>query len=189
MWETQTGRELLSMVGGDIAIFSPNDKTIASFDSLGSTNNIYLWDSKNGTLTKTLAGHKSTVNSINFSHDTYPANSDLVTYAEFSPNGKYILSLPMFGYEEKVWDAKTGNLVLNLTRVGNPSLTRDGIPNMTAFKQVHFSPEGDQIFAISSEGEVFTIDFPPLQDLIDQTRERFKARPLTDDERRQYYLD
>ena len=214
VWETQTGRELLSMAGGDIAIFSPNDKTIASFDSLGSTNNIYLWDSKNGTLTKTLAGHKSTVNSINFSHDskllvscswdrsiktwdvlsgenisTYPANSDLVTYAEFSPNGKYILSLPMFGYEEKVWDAKTGNLVLNLTRVGNPSLTRDGIPNMTAFKQVHFSPEGDQIFAISSEGEVFTIDFPPLQDLIDQTRERFKARPLTDDERRQYYLD
>lgn len=32
-------------------------------------------------------------------------------------------------------------------------------------------------------------DFPPLQDLIDETRKRFKDRQLTPEERKKYYLE
>ena len=38
-------------------------------------------------------------------------------------------------------------------------------------------------------GVIRQYDFPPLQELIDQTRERFKNRPLTDEERKMYYLE
>ena len=33
------------------------------------------------------------------------------------------------------------------------------------------------------------LTFPPLQELIDQTRKRIKDRPLNSEERKQYYLD
>ena len=54
---------------------------------------------------------------------------------------------------------------------------------------VCFNPTGDKILAVSINGTVRIWDFPPLQNLIDQTRERFKNRPLTDEERRMYYLE
>lgn len=38
-------------------------------------------------------------------------------------------------------------------------------------------------------GTVKIWDFSPFQQLIDQTRERFKDRPLTAEERRMYYLE
>ena len=59
---------------------------------------------------------------------------------------------------------------------------------------ISFNSDGKQIISLSDDwkSEDLTIrkwDFPPLQDLIDQTRERFKDRPLTDEERRLYYLE
>ena len=51
-----------------------------------------------------------------------------------------------------------------------------------------FSLDGEHI--VLSSGKFIRIeDFPSLQDLIDQTRERFKDRPLTPEERYQYYLE
>ena len=32
-------------------------------------------------------------------------------------------------------------------------------------------------------------DYPPLEELIKETRERFKDNPLTPEERRKYYLE
>lgn len=52
-----------------------------------------------------------------------------------------------------------------------------------------FSSNGERIACGYSDGTVRIWYFPPLQDLIDQTRERFKDRPLTPEERRTYYLE
>ena len=42
-----------------------------------------------------------------------------------------------------------------------------------------FSPDGRTIAVACKDGNIYLIDFPPLQELIDQTRERFKNYPLT----------
>lgn len=52
-----------------------------------------------------------------------------------------------------------------------------------------FSPDGKRIVSASVDGTIRIWSFPPLQDLIDQTRERFKDCPLTPEERRMYYLE
>lgn len=52
-----------------------------------------------------------------------------------------------------------------------------------------FTPEGRHIISASQDSTIRVWDFPPLQDLIDQTRERFKNRPLTEEERKMYYLE
>ena len=54
---------------------------------------------------------------------------------------------------------------------------------------VDFSPDGKRIVSVSADNNVKIWDYLPLQDLIDQTRERFKDRPLTPEERHQYYLE
>lgn len=51
------------------------------------------------------------------------------------------------------------------------------------------SPDGRKIVAGYANGNVIILRFPPLQELIDQTRERFKNRQLTPEERRKYYLE
>lgn len=47
----------------------------------------------------------------------------------------------------------------------------------------------DSKIIYSNDSIMEIIDFPPLQELIDQTRERFKDRPLTPEERKMYYLE
>lgn len=54
---------------------------------------------------------------------------------------------------------------------------------------VAFSPDGKLITSASRDRTIRIWYFPPLQELIDQTRERFKDRPLTPEERRMYYLE
>ena len=54
---------------------------------------------------------------------------------------------------------------------------------------VRFCNDGRRIMSLSREHNIKYWSFPPLQELIDQTRERFKYRPLTLEERKKYYLE
>ncbi|MBQ5574827.1 MAG: PD40 domain-containing protein, partial [Bacteroidales bacterium] len=97
--------------------------------------------------------------------------------ASFSPDGKYIVS----AYSDntvRIWDAKTGQ------QVGNPLEGHTG-----DVYSASFSPDGRYIVSSSWDNTVRIWDFPPLQELIDSTRERFKDRELTQEEREKYYLD
>ncbi|MBQ2097809.1 MAG: PD40 domain-containing protein, partial [Bacteroidales bacterium] len=97
--------------------------------------------------------------------------------ASFSPDGRYIVSANG-DITVRIWDAKTGQ------QVGSPL---EG--HTSTVKSASFSPDGRYIVSASSDGTVKIWDFPPLQELIDSTRERFKDRPLTPEERKKYYLD
>lgn len=85
--------------------------------------------------------------------------------SSFSPDGKYLLDRGI------IYEWETGVAVSSCL---NPS---------------SFCPTNNQIVAATSDGNIIFYDFPPLQDLIDQARERFKDRSLTPEERRMYYLE
>lgn len=58
-----------------------------------------------------------------------------------------------------------------------------------AIKYVEFNPNGTQLLTYTYGGIVSLWSFPPLQQLINETRERFKNRTLSQKEREQYYLE
>ena len=92
-----------------------------------------------------------------------------------SNNDEYLISVSHDSMI-KIWDYVSGVCVQNFIDEQN--------------KYVSFSPD-EKCFATTSYdyGIIKIWPFPPLQELIDQTRERFKDRPLTVEERRMYYLE
>jgi len=92
----------------------------------------------------------------------------------FSPDERFLLVATRAS--TLLYDVNTGQELLRLS------------PGQAAIS-ASFSPDGKHILSILNGNILRLYDFPPLQELIDQTRERFKDRPLTDEERRMYYLE
>lgn len=165
VWDSKTHKLVKSIYahtkGVRKSIYSPQGDIIASI-SWENDRMIKIWNSYTGKLLFSLSGDAFINHSISF-----------------SPDGKYLVSS---GSEEnaKVWSLEYGEVV-QLLKTGG--------------KQAIFCNCGRHI--VSVEGQVApqekTIiklwDFPPLQELIDQTREWFKNRKLTPEERRKYYLE
>ena len=142
--------------------FSPDGKYIvlACYDK-----NIYIWDMKKNEFTQTLIGHTQEVSSVSF-----------------SPSGKYIVSISKDN-SIKVWDKKSGMCLQSF--IGKDYLNGFDFWHAGA----SFSPDETRIISASYSGEIYIFDFSPLQELIDEARERFKNNPLTPEERRQYYFE
>lgn len=98
------------------------------------------------------------------------------TPAAISQDERYIVSSSTDG-ALTIWDVESGSEVITL------------FGHTDAIVAINFSPDDKQIVSKSKDGTIILWDFPSLQDLIDQTRERFKDRLLTPEERRQYYLE
>lgn len=129
--------------------------------SASDDKTIRIWDAETGQqIGQPLEGHTLSVNS-----------------ASFSPDGKRILSSSA-DKTIRIWDAETGR------QIGQPlkGHTRE-------VTSASFSPNGKQIVSTSYDNTIRIWEFPPLQQLIDETRERFKNRQLTPEERWKYYLE
>ena len=200
VWDVETGEEIrqLQRVSNYYisAVYSPDMKTIAMVES-GSTKAM-LCDAITLDTIMVLDGHLSSISKLVFSLDgktiaSYDANAttkiwDGVTgeclqsikgyFIAFSPDDRYCLLRK--GQDMKtidVFDIELGNSIYSIT-------------NQTdAICDASFSNDGYQIITVLSDGTIRKWPFPPLQELIDQTRERFKDRPLTDEERKIYYLE
>ena len=195
--EAETGIELQSIPGhiGVVpsSVFSPDSKRLVTAD----TSSVAIWDVETG---KKLLDFEKHFSGIVFSAVFSPDGTcilaasddnslkkwDSKTGAElltlkhhssnykpilFSPDGKYIITASNDN-TSTVWDATNGARLLSLEGYS-----------------ASFSPDCRHIVTASSDNLIRIYDFPPLQELIDQTRERFKDRPLTPEERRMYYLE
>jgi len=180
----------------NFAIFSPDDKFIATASHDGT---VYILDIETNDYIP-LEGHTSYVKGVCFSPDgkrlasasrdgsiriwdtengscvlTKVFGTEGCSSVEYSKDGKYLLIT--YGKTVKVLDATSGTCIQ----------TFHG--HLFSVNTATFSPDGKRIVSASWDNNVIIWDFPPLQKLIDQTRERFKDRPLTPEERRMYYLE
>ncbi len=145
-------------------VFSPDDKYLASI----STGGISVWKYKDiKSLTNKDKRYKP-------SHDSLIKPWLFIKGSfwtlNYSPNGKFLLATSSSGTH--IFDAYRGIELCKLQGL-----------------EASFSPDGKKILSVVNGNVIRIYDFPPLQDLIDQTRERFKNRSLTPEERRMYYLE
>lgn len=179
------------------AIYSPDGNLIAS---VSFDNTLRLWDAKTYTCLKILKGHSSNVEDVAFSPDgKYVASASEdgavilwncvtgniantlrghvygVISLAFSPDGRCLIST---GKDKKmiVWDVQVGQKLNTWRSYSEP------------FGSLSFSADGSSILARCSHS-VYIWSLPPLQELIDKTRERFKDRPLTQEEKALYNLE
>ena len=206
IWNVQTGRQIGEPLRGHIdyvnfASYSPDDKRIVSASEDGT---IRIWDAQTGRqIGEPLRGHTSGVRYVSYSRDgkyvvsasadstvriwdvqtcrqigePLQGHTDAVCSATFSPDGKRIVSAS----DDKtirIWDVQTGR------QIGEP-LQGHALSVNSAF----FSPNGNHIVSASDDKSICIWDFPPLQQIINETRERFKDRQLTPEELRRYYLE
>ena len=179
------------------AAYSPDGREIVS---ASSDRTIRIWDAVTGECKQVLEGHTFAVSSAAYSPDgreivsaswdktiriwdavtggckrVLEGHTDWAHSAAYSPDGREIVSASS-DKTIKVWNADDSREVYSYSL---PSTCNTAT----------FSPDGCTIAAACSDGNIYLIDFPPLQELIDQTRERYKLSPLTPEERRQYYLE
>lgn len=202
IWDLRTGDRSYYFVKDTMerinyAVFCPNEDYILLSESEGL---VEIVDVKTGESME-VGIHGDDVNTAVFSHDgsmivsaskdqtvkiidvnseeishTFIGHNSNVNIAVFSPDDKYVVSGAVDGMLI-VWDVELGLEIKRFKGHAGRILTID------------FSQDQKQILTTSYDGTVRIWDFPPLQDLIDQTRERFKDRPLTPEERHQYYLE
>ena len=122
-------------------------------------NTLILWDYETGESIFAMKGHSGSVYCVTYSED-----------------GKFIVSASS-DKTIRIWNADTGDCVYVI----------EGHTDGVSF--VSFMPDGEHLVSASYDGTIRMWDFPPLQELIDQTRERFNDRQLTEEERKMYYLE
>lgn len=176
---------------------------ISSDDTLSAervdSRTICVRDKKSGTILHKGEGHTDEVWCIVFSpNDKYIASASLdktiriwdantlecihilkghttaVMNVKFSPDSKYVVSTSPDN-TIRVWEVSTGHCIFVIDNEEKSGSS--------------FTTDGRHIVSNFSDNSVDVWEFPPIQDLIDDNRERFKNRQLTPEERKRFYLE
>ncbi len=207
LWDAESGRPIGEPMKGHVNIvlsvaFSPDASRIVSGSADGL---LILWDAKSGKPdSEPMFEHTDLVTSVTFSPDgrrivsgSYDntlilwdaksgkpigdpmrGHTDAVRSVAFSPGGSRIVS---GSYDGTLifWDAKSGK------PIGEPMRG-----HTARVMSVAFSPDGSKVVSGSKDGTLILWDAPPtLEQVLKETEERFGDQPLTDEEKRQYYIE
>ena len=102
-------------------------------------------------------------------------HSDEVLMAFFSPNGNHIVSIDKSN-EIRIWNLQYDGCVF-----------KHACQYKVEF--AIFSSDGTQLYIVDSNKRVEVLQFPQLEDLIEQQRLTYQNRNFTPEERKKYYLD
>ena len=177
--------------------YSPNGQYLASGSS---DKTVRIWDVNTGNCMHVLYGHSEGITSVVYSPDgdiiisvsqdntiklwnpingcllyTLNGHTGEIESVNISRNGKWIVSTSS-DKTIKVWDVQSGCLL-------------NTIECEYVRYNSFFSSDDKSIISLCANNKMEIYGFPPLQQLIDETRERFKNRKLTPEERRKYYLE
>ncbi len=208
LWDVESGKPIGAPMRGhagsavNSVAFSPDGSQIVS----GSNDNtLILWNAKSGKpIGDPMKGHTGWVNAVAFSPDgsrivsgsddksliLWDAKSGKpigepmrghrrgVTSVAFSPDGSRIVS-GSWDNTLILWDAKSGK------PIGDPMKG-----HTSGVTSVAFSPDSSRIVSGSWDNTLILWDAPPtLEQSMKETEERFGDYPLTDEEKRQYYIE
>ena len=197
--EVETGkcRRILSGHTSDVlsASFSSDNKFILSASQDGSAR---IWNVCSGECIQTLR------------------DGNKLDRACYSRDNQFVATISKLGKTVNIWKVSSGEKVLTINiplylfeNNVNVSFSRNdryiGVGNeiwdlhekkhVNSFSEgysdeelIGFCPDLDYLVTYSGM-EIHFWYFPPLQELIDETYERFKNRQLTPEERRKYYLE
>ena len=102
----------------------------------------------------------------------FEKHTDQVNSAAFSPDGKLVVTADA-DFSVRIFDVESGAV-----------FQKSGL----SWNAVSFSPNAKQLVS-GDDNNVVIWEFEPLQELMDRTRERVENRPLTQVEKKKYYLD
>jgi len=125
---------------------------------------------------------------LTLSRDSYDISDFCsILNVELSPDEDYILCSGYREYDEK---NRIGQNYIMDTLLLLRADTFESVQTLyfeKGFTVAHFAAN-DKILIASTEGNIYSTEFPNLQDLIDQQHERFKDCPLTDIEKNLFYI-
>lgn len=202
IWDIQKGKQMGVPIKGhtggvNSAFYSPDGKYIVSA-SLDKT--IRIWDVKTGKqIGKSICGHSEAVNSACFSSDgrfIVSASDDKTVRIWDVLTGKQI-GKTLLGHTERVASARFSPDDRRIVSASDDKTIRIWDVDTTLFsnKNNHDAnitineSTNNRIFLGHKDEKKRNWDNNSIQELINQTRERFKNRPLTLEERRKYYLE
>ena len=117
---------------------------------------------------------------LNRKRNTVIVNGDVkdVRHSTISPDGRYFA----YTYESK------GTYGIKLIDLKTKACVRFN-KHKDTINKIAYNADGNLIISASSDGTIKVQDCRTLTELIGQVREQFKDNPLTDEERREYYLE
>ena len=176
IWDLKTLelRKTLGTHTGEIESMavSSGSKTIVSCSEDGI---VKIWDFQEGNCPSEKRC-QNMISKANFDKSNIKCdigNIEDVCCVDYSPDGRYMLT----GISDEtitIWDIQTGTPVYSI--------------DAGYFDNAYFEGDGEQVVAVTRYNTRIWA-FPPLQDIIDQTREQLKNRALTSEERKKYYLE
>lgn len=105
----------------------------------------------------------------------FKGHSDRLVWASYSSDGTHVVSCSEDG-TIRIWEVLSGRCVYVFEDIKE------------RITHVEFAPDGLHIISKSDEGKIQAWYYPLLQQLINDTREQFKERVFTAEERNKYYL-
>ena len=169
VWDVKTGKQVgESFVGHtnwvNFASFSPDGKMVVS----GSDDmTVRLWNAQSG---------KQIGTPIVWHADSHEWRSSWAPYAAFNQEGKLLVTIARDGI--RVWNVQTRKTINDVF-----------IEDFNVVYPVSFTPDDKKIVTILEDGYLHFFDNKSLQELIDESHYYFKNIPLSQEERRRYYLE